>query len=62
LRTAKRWNLHCENRKVQGMWVCLYNCEKQKNWKKRWILEVDLEYPKELLAAHNSYLLAREKR
>ena len=32
------------------------------NAKKGWILEVDLEYPKELHEAHNDYPLAPEKR
>ena len=30
--------------------------------KKEWILEVDLEYPKELHDSHNSYPLASEKK
>jgi len=32
------------------------------NAKEGWILEVDLEYPEELHDAHNSYLLAPEKK
>jgi len=34
---------------------------KKENAKNGWILEVDLEYPKELHEEHNSYLLAPEK-
>ena len=34
----------------------------KQNSKKGWILEVDHEYPEELHEAHNSYLLAPEKK